>query len=335
MFQTEIILFLQSFESIYINFFFKIINCFGYSNFYIPILMIIMFGIDFRKGFYLLHVLLWTSFVTTFLKEYFALPRPSDVDLNVKLINKDYSNPTRFNGMGASHFFGGLPQEVILYFRNLQDYSHGLPSGHVSSTTAIWGSVSQLFQQLWIKILAISLIVLMPITRMYLGRHFLIDVLGGLIVGLVFVMIFYHFVYKSQAIHNVFSERVKYFSLNPKTIPILSYFFITPLVFYWIAPQDNLSDAGNLLGLNIGFMLLSIKGLPLDAGTFLQKILRIFIAIVLFFGSNLILKSIGMDDIPTLEFIRAIIVSFIVIYVTVMLGIKFRIYKRKTLNEPE
>ncbi len=334
MFQTEIILFLQSFESTFLNAFFKIINSLGYSDFYIPILMIIMFGIDFKKGFYFLHVLLWTSFVTTFLKEYFALPRPSDVDLNVKLINKDYSNPTRFSGMGARHFFGGLPQEVISYFRNLQDYSYGLPSGHVSSTTAIWGSVSLLFQQLWIKMLAVSLIILMPITRMYLGRHFLIDVLGGLIVGLVFVLIFYHFVFKSQAIHNAFSGRVKYFSLNPRTTLILSYFFFTPLIFYWIAPQDNLSDAGNLLGLNIGFILLSIKGLPLDAGTFLQKILRILIAVVLFFGSNLILKNIGLDDIPTLEFIRAIIVSFIVIYVTVELGIKFRVYKRKALNKP-
>ncbi len=334
MLQTEIIIFLQSFETTYLNSFFNIINSFGYSDFYIPILMIIMFGINFRKGFYLLHVLLWTSFATTFLKEYFGLPRPSEVDLNVKLINKGYPNPTRFNGMGAHHFFGCLPHEVISYFRNLQDYSYGLPSGHVSSTTAIWGSVFHLFQQMWIKILAISLIFFMPLTRMYLGRHFLIDVLGGLIVGLVFVLTFYHFVYKSQAIHNTFSGRVNYFYLNPRIILILSYFSITPLVFYWIAPQENLSDAGNLLGLNIGFILLSIKGLPLDAGTFLQKTIRIIIAVVLFFGSNLILKNIGLDNIPILEFFRAVIVSFIVIYMAVELGIKFRLYKRKILNEP-
>jgi len=328
MFQTDIIIFLQSFETSQLNFFFKIINSLGYSNFYIPILIIILFGINFRKGFYLLHVLIWTSFVTTFLKEYFSLPRPADVDLNVKLINKDYQNSTRFTGMGASHFFGGLPHEVISYFRNVHDYSYGLPSGHVSSIMAIWGSVFLLFKQSGVKITAILLVALMPIARMYLGRHFPIDVIGGLIVGLFFVLVFYNFVYKSVSLAETFSRRVSYFSINPKTIIMLSYFLIMPLFVFWIAPQDALSDAGNLLGLNIGFMLVTRKGIPLDSGTFLQKSIRIIIAFVIFSGTNLLLKMLGLDDIPILEFIRAVIVSFIVIYIPIEIGIKIGIYNR-------
>jgi membrane-associated phospholipid phosphatase len=179
MFQTEIILFLQSFESVSLNAFFAVINATGYSSFFIQAIFVIMFGVDFRKGFYLLHVLLWTAGITALLKIFFALPRPCDVDLNVKLINKEYPNPTTFESMGASHFWGGLPHEVITYYRNIKDYSYGIPSGHVSSTTVFWGAISQLSQQIWIRMLAIMLIVFMPLTRMYLGRHFFADVITG------------------------------------------------------------------------------------------------------------------------------------------------------------
>ena len=131
-----------------------------------------------------MHVLLWTGIVTVFLKDFFALPRPSDVDVNVKLINKDYLNSTAFDSMGAQSFFGALPPEVVDHFRSVDGTSFGLPSGHVSITTALWSSVFGLFRPAWVKALSVALIVLIPITRMYLGRPFL-EFLRAAIVGLV------------------------------------------------------------------------------------------------------------------------------------------------------
>ncbi len=327
MFQTEIIRFLQSFESPVLNFFFNIINSIGYSEFYIPLLMIIMFGISFRKGFYLLHVLLWTGFVTSLLKDYFGLPRPCDVDINVKLINKGYSNATIFDSMGATHFFGGLPSKVIEYYRNVYDYSFGFPSGHVSLTTALWGGIVQLFQKSWVKVLSIILIVLMPLTRMYLGKHFLIDVLGGIFVGIFFIFLFNYFISKSVWNKEIFSQSITYFPLNINKTILLIYFLAVPIIVFLILPQDNSSDLGNLFGLNIGFLLLSIKGIPLNKGTLLQKFFRILIALVFYIVFNLLLKTIGFDDVPLLEFIRATIVSFILMYGTVQIGIKFHLYR--------
>ena len=328
MFQTELIHFFQSFESDLLNVFFGIINSVGYDFFFIPFLLFIMFGISFRKGFYLLHVSLLTGFVTIFLKEYFALPRPYDIDLNVKLINSDFENPSKFDGMGARHFLGGLPNNVVTYFRNIKDYSHGLPSGHVSLTTALFGSISQLFQPLWVKTLAITLVVLMPITRMYLGLHFLLDVLGGLFIGVFFMLLFYYFVYKSDSIKDFFSrKKVAYSPLRFKTSVLLTYFLVVPVIFYWILPQKYFSFHGNLLGINVGFILLTIKGIPLDGGTFSQKISRILIALVLFFGTDLLLKNLGFDDIPLLKFIRSVVVSFTMIYGTTELAVKLQLYK--------
>lgn len=333
MFQTEIILFLQSFESDPLNVFFRIINSVGYSTFYISLAIIIMFCINFRKGFYLLHVLLWTGFVTTFLKEYFALPRPCDVDLSVKLINKDYLNPTKFDSMGASRFLGGLPHDVVTYFRNIENYSHGLPSGHVSATTALWGAIYQLFQQRWVKILSIALVVLMPITRMYLGRHFLVDVLGGILIGMFFVFFFYFSVYKSHPIRDTFIQKVAYFSLAPRAVLQLAYLLILPFIIYWIISQENAKGPGLLLGLNVGFVLLTMRGLPLDGGSFFQKVFRFLIAAVFYHGPNLLLKNLGLDDIPSLEFIRMTVASFTMIYFTTELSVKLRLYNREALNK--
>ncbi|MDR4496918.1 MAG: phosphatase PAP2 family protein [Candidatus Scalindua sp.] len=328
MFQTEIIHFLQLFESSLLNLFFKAINSAGYDYVYIPLLLIIIFGISFRKGLYLFHVSLWTVFATIFLKEYFALPRPCDVDFHVKLINRNYQNSAKFDSMGASHFLGRLPDDVVTYFRNIKYYSYGFPSGHVSLNTALWISISQLFQQLWVKTLAIALIVLMPITRMYLGEHFLADVLGGLLIGVFFMLLFYYTVYKSDLMKDTFSRGVTFFPFSPKALILLSYFFIIPLIIYWMLPPNHASFPGNLLGINVSFILLTVKGIPLDGGTPFQKTIRVLIALFLFFNTNFLLKKLGFNESPSLAFIRASIVSFTMIYVTTGLSVKLHLYQR-------
>ncbi len=221
MFQTEIILFLQTFESAFLNALLGAVNSTGYSEFYVPLLIVILFGISFRKGFYLLHVLLWTGLTTTLLKEHFALPRPCDVDLNVKLPGSGHQNATRFDGMGARRFWGALPAEAVAFFRDAEDSSHGLPSGHVSTATALWTAISQLFRQPWVRWLAIAIVALMPITRMYLGRHFLADVLGGLLVGGFFALAFYYFVYRSKSVRRVLSQSRAVFAVSPWSVALL------------------------------------------------------------------------------------------------------------------
>ena len=69
----------------------------------------------------------------------------------------------------------------------------GFPSGHVQGTVTVWGYLALAFARRWLTWLAAALIVLMCISRLYLGLHFPADVLGGLVLGLVLVL-FYHWV---------------------------------------------------------------------------------------------------------------------------------------------
>jgi len=70
--------------------------------------------------------------------------------------------------------------------------SSSFPSGHAMSATVVYGTVAYLLMRLqkhrWAKILtlgaAVSLILLICLTRLYLGVHYPSDVMGGIIVGL-------------------------------------------------------------------------------------------------------------------------------------------------------
>jgi undecaprenyl-diphosphatase len=70
--------------------------------------------------------------------------------------------------------------------------SSSFPSGHAMSATVVYGTVAYLLMRLqkhtWAKMMTLSgaiiLILLICLTRLYLGVHYPSDVLGGIIVGL-------------------------------------------------------------------------------------------------------------------------------------------------------
>jgi membrane-associated phospholipid phosphatase len=70
--------------------------------------------------------------------------------------------------------------------------SSSFPSGHAMSATVVYGTVAYLLVRLqrhrWAKVLTVTtaalLILLICLTRLYLGVHYPSDVIGGIIVGL-------------------------------------------------------------------------------------------------------------------------------------------------------
>jgi hypothetical protein len=69
----------------------------------------------------------------------------------------------------------------------VQAYSHetsfGLPSGHAQIAASVWGWLAVEVRKRWFRVVAILLIFLIGISRIYLGVHFLSDVLLGWTLG--------------------------------------------------------------------------------------------------------------------------------------------------------
>lgn len=59
----------------------------------------------------------------------------------------------------------------------------GMPSGHTQSAVAVWGYLAAKIRWRWIWPAAGTVIGLVALSRMYLGAHFLTDVVAGLAVG--------------------------------------------------------------------------------------------------------------------------------------------------------
>jgi hypothetical protein len=133
---------------------FKAITFMGEEEFFLILLPLVFWCVDFAVGARLAFVFLLSACANTGLKELFAHPRPFELDPTVKLHEAE---------------------------------GYGLPSGHSQSAVVVWGTIAAGFRRTWLWVVAILLMVLIGFSRIYLGVHFPTDVLGGWAVGAVFL----------------------------------------------------------------------------------------------------------------------------------------------------
>lgn len=290
MFQTEPIIYLQSLGTQWFTLLMILITKLGSSQVVVAAIVIVIFGVDFKKGFLLLQLLLWTGLVTDFLKILVALPRPDFVDNRVLNLEFGLKNTSPFSGNGSKGFFE-LPDKQILKAFHLQETftlsSFGFPSGHVAFTTALWGGSAIIFNSRMLKVLTPLAILIMAFSRVYLGRHFIGDVLGGAVVGLIILMIFKRFL-KSSLKDDFFKRESFEFAFRSRNLFFYSFVFAIPIIFTALSLISS-DAAGFFLGTNVAYLLIIRKGIPDNAGSIKQRATRAFIALLLLGISSLIL----------------------------------------------
>ncbi|NIM91712.1 MAG: phosphatase PAP2 family protein [Candidatus Aminicenantes bacterium] len=332
MFQTEIVLFIQSFASDFWTFFFKFWTEIGSSRWTVILVLTILFGISFRAGYILAHAVLWSGLITLYLKELFAVPRPANVDLNVKLLGKSFPNPSHFDSMGAKGFFEWLPRDVVEALRANPVDSWGFPSGHTSTAMTFGSSIFMFFKLTWVRVIALVLIVFIPFSRMYLGRHFLADILGGYFIGFITFLIFYNLAFKSQWFKDFFVGKLELKLLDWKTLLLLFYFLVLPFLLLFV-PHVEHEGIGIFLGLNLGFLFLWIRGIPKDSGKIMHRVARVLIALVLYFGVDFLLEKgshiIITGEAGVVEFIRRVLTIILLIWGSTEISIKLGFFKRE------
>lgn len=323
MFQTEPIVFLQSFANPLLTFIMKGMAVTGYTWFLSVVILLVMLGLDFRKGFQVFQIVIWTGIITSIAKDLFALPRPIWVDFNVQDYESGHPNLSPFNGMGARGFFGFLPQNVIDTNRQ-NGGSFGLPSGHVSSAVALWGGLALAFRGRLIGRIVPALVVLMGISRMYLGKHFLVDVLGGAALGIIVLVVARQLISGNQ-------EGDRKFRL-PGAVPYVFYLGLPLLLaIASIAPGELV---GSLIGVNVVYLALRKLGFPDETGSVSMRALRVLSGGVLFFAiSFLIDRGLSFAGLSTtfewVSCLKAALIAFIGIGGSVMLFLKLGWYRRR------
>ena len=122
----------------------------GRIEFYLVVLPFIYWSIDRRIGVRALLLLVYTEFVAYSFKQLLHQPRPYWVS-DVKALSVEPS--------------------------------YGIPSSHASNTLAVIGYLATRVKKNWFWLVTIVLLLLIGISRLYLGVHFPQDVLFGWLIG--------------------------------------------------------------------------------------------------------------------------------------------------------
>ena len=153
--QLEIMLFFQRIQNPFFSFLANLFSAFGEESLMIIILLTIYWAVDKKKGFVIFSSLFLSLGIMQTLKAIVRAPRP----------------------------FEAHP-ELIDAGRIETATGYSFPSGHSTGSASLYSAILISFRSIWIKTAAFILIVAVPLSRLYLGVHWPIDVTFGLIIGL-------------------------------------------------------------------------------------------------------------------------------------------------------
>jgi hypothetical protein len=113
---------------------------------------------------------------------FWCLSREVGANLTVLLLTSSY-----LNGLFKGTFQGPRPYWLDASLEKATSDSFGFPSGHAQAVATVWGYVALRLRRWWGWAIALFMIVMVSLSRVYLGEHFPTDVLAGALVGAVLI----------------------------------------------------------------------------------------------------------------------------------------------------
>jgi membrane-associated phospholipid phosphatase len=328
LFQTEPILFLQSLAGDGLTAIMWALSRAASPDVLAALVLVIAFGLSLRAGLALAEAVFWTELLTGLVKQTLELPRPADVDSRVRVLPDGGATTTTFTAAGGKGLFGLPDPRAMAAVRMAPVPSYGFPSSAVSTVTAFWGGTGMVFCSGGLMTFAAALVTLTALSRLYLGRHFIADVLGGAGVGLLVLGVLRRSALRPQwAFH------------SPVWPPVLT---LVPLALLLLLPHVDPASAGGLSGLYAARMLLQRRELPTDrAGTW-RRIGRVLVALAVYAAVaatiGLALRTVALEAEPEwAEYLATAIAAFAVFWggvrISERLGL-FRPERRSAIRKP-
>lgn len=286
--QLDILQWFTSIQSPLLNEFARVFTFLGNKEFYFILLPLIYWCISKRFGFRLLYVLTLSLWINGILKVIFSITRPVGVDgVNTLFVE---------SADGGSQF----PNDSF-------------PSGHAQGSTTLWGYAAHFVRRRIFWMLAIMLIFFTAICRLYTGIHWPIDVITGIMIGILILIV-------TTIIDPVISQ------LQASTKWILS-ILVPLLIFIFFQKQVGAVYSGLLLGIGVGY-LLEQSLVEMKISKQLSK--KVFAFLVGFIGIFVLYYLLGIVLPGQLfyQFIRYSIFGLWVVFIAPVIFVRLGIYKR-------
>ena len=193
---------------------FRVFTFAGDELFFLLFLPLVYWCLDRRLGARVTLLFLVSAYVNAAAKVFAAQPRPAFYDARV----------WAYSDVGGSG---------------------GFPSGHTQNTLAVWGYLAARVRRAWMWIVAGVLLVLVPLSRLYLGVHFPHDLFGGYVIGALLLFAYLRW-----------GERVEQWlarqSLGAQLALVAA--FSVPLMLIFPS-KDGVTGGATLLGMGIGLVI--------------------------------------------------------------------------------
>ncbi|NGX55955.1 MAG: hypothetical protein K1060chlam5_00189 [Candidatus Anoxychlamydiales bacterium] len=250
-FQLELIRKLQLIRFPLLVDFFKSLNFFDSPNFIFILIPAVWVGYYYKSGVKLFYALVLSNFFNVILKQLFMLPRPFHLDPVLAVIKvKGYGFPS-----------GGAQSAILLALIMITKWNN---------KTLGW-------------VLGVNFFFWISLSRVYLGVHFITDVLGGWVVGLVVFLIYYFLFPKIE----MFFEKKS-----------LKEVFIITQVFFLM-----------MIGLYLQIINLAITSLAIGLGVFLLNKYKLSIKPSKIY-INIVRAILGIAGVFLIHFITSYLLSF-------------------------
>lgn len=280
-------------------------------------ILVLIGGVNFRKGFLVLNIVGWGVLIMLGAKSYFDFPRPLSVDTTLENFGREQTTEN-YTDLQPTGFFEVFSEELLSKTRSSDIARHGLPSGHVMIITAAWLGMALLFRKKAFCVISISLILLTMVSRMYLGMHYLGDVSLGLLMGIGLVYIFmklFGYTGLSEALN--FSKTHMVFLGAPLIL----------LTLYCVVPGFQ---AGALIGLNLGLILiLKLWGEPMLTGSVGKRVINTLLFVLLYFTMFFLSKKLPLGKVGLISMLVNSTLNFAFLIGVFYLGKLFGFYTFK------
>jgi membrane-associated phospholipid phosphatase len=243
--------------------FFRILSELGIEEFYLVLLPLIYWCVHKRLGKHLAYVFLLTNLVASSWKHLLREPRPFWLDSSV-----------------------GLAMEE----------SYGIPSTHVQPAATTYFFLAAWVRRRWAWLLATLIVVLMALSRIYLGVHFVHDTIAGFLIAV--IMLALYFIWRRYFAGQFEKRILGYRLLAALLLPVL--IVAVYAAVYWLLGEPDtavswgafIPDAelaglegvatafGALLGAGIGLTLEGSRVRFLVQGPLWQRALRYLVGII-------------------------------------------------------
>ncbi len=154
----EVILFIQTFKTPFLDCFFQFITMAGEQPFFLLLACWFTWCYDKESGWRLGFIFLTGTALNSVLKDIFRIPRP-------------------------------IGRDEISSIRTHTAKGYSFPSGHTQSAALCWFSIIKIYRKKYLFITGISIVILVGISRLYLGVHWPSDVIGGAFIGAAWVFV--------------------------------------------------------------------------------------------------------------------------------------------------